>query len=84
MFLTRFCVFLVVAAALAAQTVSYTYDAAGRLTSVIYPNGTITYTYDTAGNLLSRQVASSDASSRAVRKRSTKKEKKEPAKQPKQ
>jgi YD repeat-containing protein len=58
-FLPRFCIGLAVAGALAAQTVNYTYDAAGRLTGVSYPNGTtITYTYDPAGNLLSRQVTS--------------------------
>jgi YD repeat-containing protein len=51
---------VVAAGGLAAQTVNYTYDAAGRLTSVSYPNGTtITYTYDPAGDLLSRQVVSS-------------------------
>jgi len=57
MFLARFCVCLAVAGSLAAQTVNYTYDAAGRLTGVSYPNGTaITYTYDAAGNLLSSNV----------------------------
>lgn len=35
----------------AAETVTYTYDALGRLTSVTYSNGaTVTYTYDAAGN----------------------------------
>ena len=54
------------AAGLAAQTVNYTYDEAGRLTRVSYPNGaTITYTYDTAGNLLSRQVTSAASSGAA-------------------
>jgi len=34
---------------------SYTYDSAGRLTKVIYDDGsTTTYTYDLAGNLLQR------------------------------
>jgi YD repeat-containing protein len=84
MFLPRFCVCLVVAAALAAETVNYTYDAAGRLTGVSYPNGTtITYTYDAAGNLLSRQVTAPGASAPADRKGKDKKEKKAAAKQTK-
>jgi len=42
---------------LSAQTVSYTYDAAGRLNSATYPNGNvIQYAYDQAGNLLRRLV----------------------------
>lgn len=42
---------------LQADTASYTYDAAGRLTQVQYSNGqTIAYTYDAAGNLLTRTV----------------------------
>jgi uncharacterized protein (TIGR03437 family) len=41
-----------------AQTVGYTYDAAGRLASVAYPNGKmLSYTYDAAGNLLRRVVS---------------------------
>src|ERR1700682_5071484 len=84
MFLSRFCVCLMVAGALAAQTVNYTYDAAGRLTGVSYPNGTaITYTYDAAGNLLSRQVISSGASASADRKGKDKKGKRAPGKPPK-
>ena len=44
--------------ALLADTTTYTYDDAGRLTQVVYPNGkTISYTYDKAGNLLTRQVS---------------------------
>lgn len=43
---------------LLADTTTYTYDSAGRLTQVVYPNGkTISYTYDNAGNVLSRQVS---------------------------
>ena len=85
MFLPRFCVSLAVAGALAAQTVNYTYDAAGRLTGVSYPNGTtITYTYDPAGNLLSRQVTSSGATASADRKAQAKKGKTESAKPAKQ
>jgi len=81
----RIGILVAAAAGLAAQTVNYTYDAAGRLTSVSYPNGTtITYTYDPAGNLLSRQVTSSGASASANRKAKTRRSKTaaaEPAKQ---
>jgi YD repeat-containing protein len=56
------CVPVLAATALLADTTTYTYDDAGRLTQVVYPNGkTITYVYDKAGNLLSRQVASPGA-----------------------
>ena len=42
---------------LLAETVSYQYDAAGRLTSAAYGNGTtVSYTYDKAGNLTARSV----------------------------
>jgi len=45
------------AAVLAAQNVSYTYDAAGRLTGVTYPSGKVlTYTYDASGNVTQRSV----------------------------
>jgi len=38
------------------QTVNYSYDKAGRLVRVDYPNGrSIRYTYDAAGNLLRRE-----------------------------
>lgn len=41
----------------AAQSISYTYDAAGRVRSLTYPNGKVlTYLYDRAGNLLRREV----------------------------
>ena len=37
--------------ALAADQITYTYDALGRLQTVTYPNSTtVTYTYDPAGN----------------------------------
>ena len=45
-------------ATLAARTVNYAYDQTGRLTSVVYPNGTTaTYTYDAGGNLLRKVIA---------------------------
>ena len=50
---------LSMATAVYADTVNYTYDDAGRLTSVTYSSGAvITYTYDPAGNLTSRTVTS--------------------------
>jgi uncharacterized protein (TIGR03437 family) len=53
----RHFVMLLLAGALAAQTVNYTYDSAGRLTGVTYPNGKVlTYSYDPAGNLRLRTV----------------------------
>jgi trimeric autotransporter adhesin len=43
---------------LAAQTVNYTYDQAGHLAAVVYPNGTTTtYAYDASGNLLRKVIA---------------------------
>ncbi len=48
---------LLAASGLLADTVSYTYDEAGRLARVQYSSGkTIAYTYDLAGNLLRRLV----------------------------
>lgn len=39
------------------QALSYSYDSAGRLSGVTYPNGKVmTYSYDAAGNLLRRLV----------------------------
>src|SRR2546423_5361104 len=56
-------------AGLCADTVRYSYDDAGRLTSVDYGSGkTIAYTYDNAGNLLSRVVIAGEQSP-AVQKR---------------
>lgn len=41
----------------ARETVTYTYDASGRLTGAAYSGGTaLTYAYDAAGNLLARRV----------------------------
>ncbi len=51
-------VLVAAATGVSAQTVAYTYDAAGRLTAVNYPNGkTLSYLYDPAGNLLRRLVS---------------------------
>ena len=59
-------VVLLLASALLAAAVTYTYDDAGRLVLVDYGNGsTIAYTYDKAGNLLSRTVTSSSGSGTA-------------------
>src|SRR6266849_3239646 len=45
-----------------ADNVTYTYDAAHRLTKVDYGNGkTIGYTYDKSGNLLNRTVTGGGA-----------------------
>ena len=53
-------------APLLADTVNYTYDDAGRLTTVAYANGqTIAYTYDKAGNLLNRVVTAPVSASAA-------------------
>ena len=46
------------AGALYADGATYTYDNAGKLSSISYANGTVVnYTYDAAGNLTSRTVA---------------------------
>jgi len=59
---------ILLTAALCADTVNYTYDAAGRLAVVDYGNGrTITYIYDNAGNLLSRTATSAGSSSAGIR-----------------
>lgn len=53
------------AAGLAAQT--YQYDAAGRLTSVVWPNGrAIDYTYDASDNLISARPANAPPAPAAV------------------
>ena len=50
---------------LRADIVTYTYDDAGRLTLVTYPNGSsISYTYDAAGNLTARTVTAATSSAK--------------------
>jgi len=62
------CTLLLCALPVAADTLRYTYDDAGRLTTVDYGNGkTIAYTYDKAGNLLSRVVGAPDSSAAAAK-----------------
>ena len=69
------CAPILAGSALLADTTTYTYDDAGRLTTVVYPNGkTITYTYDKAGNLLTRQVSAPGGQASKVAKPSAKKE----------
>ena len=49
-----------------ADTVSYTYDSAGRLIGADYGDkGAIVYTYDKAGNLTSRQVVAAGVAASA-------------------
>lgn len=49
---------LALCATLNGQAVNYTYDQAGRLSAVVYPNGTTaSYAYDASGNLLRKIVA---------------------------
>jgi uncharacterized protein (TIGR03437 family) len=56
-------VLLSLACWLHADSVQYSYDAAHRLTTVTYANGTvITYTYDKAGNLLRRSITGPQSS----------------------
>src|SRR5260370_11479067 len=47
-----------------ADSIQYSYDAAGRLTTVTYSSGTvIAYSYDKAGNLLRRNITGAQSSS---------------------
>ncbi len=56
------CSMLLTAGLMAAESVTYSYVAAGRLTKVVYASGkTIEYVYDKAGNLLSRVVSPATA-----------------------
>ena len=71
----RLCGPVLACTALLADTTTYTYDDAGRLTQVVYPNGkTISYTYDKAGNLLTRQVSAPGGQAAKAAKPSAKKE----------
>jgi uncharacterized protein (TIGR03437 family) len=55
---TRWLMAFALPAYLAAQTLTFTYDPAGRVASVTYPNGKVlSYTYDANGNLLRRLVS---------------------------
>lgn len=57
MTISRFVLLLGFTGLLHAQALSYSYDQAGRLISVAYPNGkTLSYAYDASGNLLRRLV----------------------------
>lgn len=61
-------VLLFAAALCCADTVNYTYDAAGRLIRADYGSGTsIAYTYDAAGNLLSRMVTTPPPAAQSAR-----------------
>lgn len=52
-------VFALAAPAALAGTVTYSYDAQGRVVKVVYSDGyTITYTYDSAGNRTAYVVTS--------------------------
>ena len=72
------CVPVLACSALLADTTTYTYDDAGRLTQVVYPNGkTITYAYDKAGNLVTRQVSAPEGQAAKVAKPALKKQERE-------
>ena len=53
----RYLIFFMLAGPLVGQTANYSYDSAGRLTGISYPNGKVlTYSYDPAGNMRQRVV----------------------------
>jgi len=65
---------LMLEAALAAEAVQYSYDAAGRLILADYGGGkTISYSYDKAGNLLNRTVTAGGPSSEEAKAEPSKK-----------
>ena len=60
LWLFRLLMFVVAFVAVSADSIKYSYDAAGRLVKADYgAAGVINYTYDKAGNLLTRQVQTS-------------------------
>ena len=57
--MTKISLLFIFSLTLAAASVNYSYDSAGRLVKIDYgAGGSITYTYDSAGNLLSRTTVS--------------------------
>jgi YD repeat-containing protein len=61
--LLTICIALAAQTAILAESVTYSYDAAGRLTRAVYSGGTVVdYAYDAAGSLLSRTVSSGSPS----------------------
>jgi hypothetical protein len=52
---------LCLASGVFAGTVTYSYDAAGRLIKADYGTQSIAYTYDSAGNILQREVSAASA-----------------------
>jgi YD repeat-containing protein len=64
------CLALFVGVAAYADTVSYTYDDAGRLTSATYPSGaSIQYSYDAAGNMTAVAVTPAPTASAQQQKK---------------
>lgn len=58
-----------VSMALAADSIKYSYDAAGRLTRADYGDGrVIVYSYDPAGNLLRRTVSTTGVPEQSTKK----------------
>jgi uncharacterized protein (TIGR03437 family) len=53
----KFSTIFIICALAQAQTINYSYDSAGRLTAIRYPDGkTVAYNYDASGNMLRRTV----------------------------
>jgi uncharacterized protein (TIGR03437 family) len=60
--MTKSSIILLLTGLMVADTVSYKYDAAGRLVSATYgTSATVVYAYDNAGNLLSRTISGATA-----------------------